>query len=84
MPAGMGSAVVLMAINLGCTCLSLSTYALISPLEPQNSLVAALLLAGWVWARLRGVDADLLQTNSGLVDEGRLGGWLSGLLLTSP
>ena len=82
MPAGMASAAVLTAISHAFACHYWSTYALISPLEPQNSLVGALLLAGWVWARLRGVDADLLQTNSGLVDEGRLGRGLPGLLLT--
>jgi len=51
--------------------------------EPQNSLAGALLLTRWVWARLLGEDVDLWQTDSGLVDKGRLGGGLYGLLLTS-
>ena len=59
MPAGMVSAAVLTAIRLGCACLFLSTYAFITPLKPHNSLAGALLLAGWVWARLRGVNDDL-------------------------
>ena len=56
MPAGIGSAAVLTAITHGFIRPSLCINAFISPLEPQNSLVGALLLAGWVWARLRGVD----------------------------
>ena len=57
MPAGIGSAAVLTAIGHGFTCLSLCTFAPISPLELQNSLLEIFFL-GCVWARLRGVEVD--------------------------
>jgi hypothetical protein len=65
------------------TFLFVPIYALTSPLESQNLLVGASLLTGWVWACPCGEDAGLWQANSGLVDEGRVGGSLPGLLLTS-
>ena len=73
----------LTAVAHGCACPSLCTYLLISLLESQNTMVGVFFLTGWFRARLRGEDIDLRQANSGLIDEGRLGGTLSGILLTS-
>jgi len=70
MRVGIGLAVVLKAVRHGLACLSVCKYALLSPIESQNSLVGALLHIGWVWARLRGEDVELsfYRQNSGLVD----------------